>query len=75
MLLIGTEDFEPDLIGQVVLLCGSHRFCRPGLSDPRTSAIIKDEFNCLINTMHPDFNRIKRKAAEPFFFDPRIKAK
>jgi len=39
------------------------------------SAIIKDEFNCLINTMHPDFNRIKRKAAEPFFFDPRIKAK
>jgi RES domain-containing protein len=39
------------------------------------SAIIKDEFNCLINTAHPDFSRIKRKAAEPFFFDPRIKAK
>jgi len=39
------------------------------------SAIIKDEFNCLINTAHPDFSRIRRKAAEPFFFDPRIKAK
>lgn len=39
------------------------------------SAIIKDEFNCLINIAHPEFSRIKRKAAEPFFFDPRIKAK
>jgi hypothetical protein len=39
------------------------------------SAIIKDEFNCLINTAHPDFSRIRRKAAETFFFDPRIKSK
>jgi RES domain-containing protein len=38
------------------------------------SAIIKDEFNCLINTTHNDFSRIKRIAAEPFFFDPRIKS-
>jgi RES domain-containing protein len=39
------------------------------------SAIIKDEFNCLINTVHPDFIRLRRKAAEPFFFDQRIKAR
>jgi RES domain-containing protein len=37
------------------------------------SAIIKDEFNCLINVIHPDFDSIKIKAAESFFFDPRIK--
>jgi RES domain-containing protein len=37
------------------------------------SAIIKNEFNCLINAMHPDFSRIKLLDVEPFFFDPRIK--
>jgi RES domain-containing protein len=38
------------------------------------SAIIKDEYNCLINTTHPDFNRVKHIAAETFFFDPRLKS-
>lgn len=37
------------------------------------SAIIPEEFNYILNTRHPDFSKIKIKATEDFFFDPRIK--
>jgi RES domain-containing protein len=37
------------------------------------SAIIKTEFNYLINPSHSDFKKIKIISSEPFFFDPRIK--
>jgi RES domain-containing protein len=37
------------------------------------SSIIPEEFNYILNTRHPDFLRIKIKATEDFFFDPRIK--
>jgi len=37
------------------------------------SAIIKNEFNYLINPAHPDFKKIKLISTEAFFFDSRIK--
>ena len=37
------------------------------------SAIVKNEFNILINPLHKDFQKIKQIDNEPFFFDPRIK--
>ena len=37
------------------------------------SAIIPQEWNFLINPMHPDFSSIKLLKIEPFAFDPRIK--
>jgi RES domain-containing protein len=37
------------------------------------SAIITNEMNYLINTLHKDFKKIKLVSSEPFFFDPRIK--
>jgi len=37
------------------------------------SAIIKNEFNYLINPNHVDFDRIKLITIESFFFDSRIK--
>lgn len=36
------------------------------------SAIIKDEFNYLININHPDKDKIKLVDTEPFFFDPAL---
>ena len=36
------------------------------------SAIIKTEFNYLINPNHPDFKRVKIVSIEPFSFDPRV---
>ncbi len=38
------------------------------------SSIIQNEHNYILNTRHPDFNRIKIVRWEPFEFDPRIKA-
>lgn len=37
------------------------------------SAIISNEYNCLLNPAHPDFPRIRLHHTEPFTFDPRIK--
>jgi RES domain-containing protein len=37
------------------------------------SAIIKNEFNYLINPQHPDFQKIKIKEIEDFHFDLRLK--
>ena len=37
------------------------------------SAIIRNEFNYLINPAHPDFKKIKLISTEAFFFDSRIK--
>lgn len=37
------------------------------------SAIIPQEWNFLINPMHPDFSSIRLIKIEPFAFDPRIK--
>jgi RES domain-containing protein len=39
------------------------------------SAIIKNEYNFLVNPKHSDFNKIKLRGIEPFYFDPRIKNK
>ncbi|HTD98622.1 MAG TPA: RES family NAD+ phosphorylase [Mucilaginibacter sp.] len=36
------------------------------------SAIIKDEWNYIINPMHKDFQRVKVMEAEPFTFDTRL---
>ncbi|MGZ3813876.1 MAG: RES family NAD+ phosphorylase [Mucilaginibacter sp.] len=36
------------------------------------SAIIKDEWNYIINPMHKDFNKVKIKGIEPFTFDTRL---
>ncbi|MCW3083193.1 MAG: hypothetical protein JWP12_559 [Bacteroidetes bacterium] len=37
------------------------------------SALVKSEFNFLINVNHPGFKSVKLLETEPFFFDPRIK--
>ena len=37
------------------------------------SVIIKEEWNYLINPLHPDARKIKIKAIEPFLFDKRLK--
>ncbi|NTS41949.1 RES family NAD+ phosphorylase [Flavisolibacter sp. BT320] len=37
------------------------------------SAIIPEEFNYLLNPLHPDFMQIQVVSTEPFAFDPRIK--
>ena len=37
------------------------------------SAVIKGEFNFLINPAHPSFSKIKIKALEEFEFDSRLK--
>lgn len=36
------------------------------------SAIIKNEFNFLLNPVHPDFDQIKIIDHEPFYFDSRL---
>jgi RES domain-containing protein len=36
------------------------------------SSIIPDEYNYLINPLHPDFNKIKIGQADSFYFDERI---
>ena len=38
------------------------------------SSIIPEEFNYILNTRHPDFQKISIKSVEEFFFDPRLKA-
>jgi len=38
-----------------------------------SSSIIPEEYNYILNTFHPDFQSIKIKSIEDFFFDPRIK--
>lgn len=37
------------------------------------SVIIPEEFNFVLNPLHPDFKKVKIKAIEPFIFDRRIK--
>jgi RES domain-containing protein len=37
------------------------------------STIIREEFNYLINPLHPDFKKLSIGDAEKFAFDPRIK--
>lgn len=37
------------------------------------SAIIRQEFNYLINPLHPDFKKIRIRAREEFLFDARIR--
>ena len=37
------------------------------------SAVIKGEFNFIINPVHPSFSKIKIKALEKFEFDSRLK--
>jgi len=37
------------------------------------SVIVKNEFNYIINTKHPDFKKVQLINSEPFFFDYRIK--
>lgn len=36
------------------------------------SAVIPDEFNLVLNTRHPDFNKIKIVDILPFYFDKRL---
>ncbi len=36
------------------------------------SALIKNEFNFILNSNHPDFKKIKLTSAEDFIFDPRL---
>ena len=36
------------------------------------SAIIKDDWNYLINPMHKDFNQVKINSSEPFGFDAQL---
>jgi RES domain-containing protein len=38
------------------------------------SVIIPEEWNVLINPLHPDFKKIRIKEVQPFMFDPRMKA-
>ncbi len=38
------------------------------------SAIIEEEYNYLINVLHPDFSKIKLKGKTKFVFDSRIKS-
>jgi len=54
-------------LGDAWLRNGEH----PVLKVP--SAIIKGEWNYLLNPMHPDFERISIVNTEPFEFDSRIK--
>jgi RES domain-containing protein len=37
------------------------------------SAIIKNEYNYLINPRHNDFNKLKISSTEPFLFDGRLR--
>lgn len=37
------------------------------------SVIIPSEFNFILNPLHPDFEKVKIAAVEPFIFDKRIK--
>lgn len=37
------------------------------------SAIVSGEFNFVINTLHPDFKKIRIKSVQKFDFDSRIK--
>ena len=37
------------------------------------SAIVKNEYNYLLNPMHPDFDQVKLVRTEEFEFDKRIK--
>lgn len=37
------------------------------------SAIVKNEYNYLINPNHKEFDNVKIVGVEPFYFDPRIK--
>ncbi len=37
------------------------------------SAIVRQEWNYLLNPAHPDFSKIQLIRTEPFIFDPRIK--
>ena len=37
------------------------------------SAIIPSEFNYLVNVRHPEFNKLRIYAVEPFTFDSRIR--
>jgi len=39
------------------------------------SAIIRNEYNYIININHPHFSRVKLVATEPFLFDGRLKSK
>lgn len=41
-----------------------------GLKVP--SAIVKDEYNFLLNPLHPKMERIKIVSQEPYRFDPRL---
>ena len=37
------------------------------------STIIREEFNYLINPLHPDFKKLSIGNAQKFAFDPRMK--
>lgn len=37
------------------------------------STIIREEFNCLINPLHPDIKKLSIGKPQPFVFDPRTK--
>jgi len=37
------------------------------------SVIIPEEWNVVINPLHPDFTKVKVKDVQPFIFDPRVK--
>lgn len=43
-----------------------------GLILKAPSAIIKDEWNYIINPLHKDFNKVKILSTEPFVFDTRL---
>ena len=36
------------------------------------SAVVPDEFNFLVNPLHPDFKKVKIKKNKPFIFDQRL---
>jgi RES domain-containing protein len=36
------------------------------------SSVIPHEMNVLLNPAHPDFPRLRLRAAKPFSFDPRM---
>jgi RES domain-containing protein len=37
------------------------------------STVVPNEWNYVLNTLHPDFQAIVFGPSEPFYFDPRLK--
>ena len=62
-----TNYAQSQLLGENWLLSGQTAVLRV------PSAIVTQEWNYLLNPVHPDFSKIRLIRTEPFIFDPRIK--